>query len=200
MRVKRRLLSPLPGPVAPRRGCRPASPTLPPHTALLAGTLSAVLVLSSCSTTVFEDGLQSEAGSTTGEEGPYFGSSWVTREASVRTLARMLEEGDFEEVVAGTGDSGEDLIRFRVLVEDGDGYRVELDKDAWAVQPGTTGKLDSALYDAMDHNEVTWCAPVRSGQEFVEEYVARFDGAFDTAEDYYAGITDYVDCGTGESG
>ncbi|WP_285734085.1 hypothetical protein [Nocardiopsis sp. ATB16-24] len=117
----------------------------------------------------------------------------------MRTLARMLEEGDSEEVVADTGDSSEDLIRFRVLVEDGDGYRVELDKDSWAVQPGTTGKLDSALYDAMDYNEVTWCDPARNGQEFVEAYVARFDGAFDTAEDYYASITDYVDCGTGES-
>ena len=113
--------------------------------------------------------------------------------------AEMLEEGDSEEVVADTGDSSEDLIRFRVLVEDGDGYRVELDKDSWAVQPGTTGKLDSALYDAMDYNEVTLCDPARNGQEFVEAYVARFDGAFDTAEDYYASITDYVDCGTGES-
>ncbi len=116
----------------------------------------------------------------------------------MRTLDRMLEENNPNEVVANIGENRELLTNSQILVYEGGEYRVELKKDDWRVPNGTRDRIDSALYDAMDYNEVTWCGSPQNGHVFTEAYVEGFNGAFETADEYYASINDYVDCGTGE--
>ncbi|MEU5857635.1 hypothetical protein ABZ799_20090 [Nocardiopsis dassonvillei] len=123
---------------------------------------------------------------------------WVEREAMVRTLDRMLTENGPEEVVADIGGSRDRLLDSGILRQTEDGYTVELDKDAWSTEGvDGTARIDDALIDAMEANEVTWCGEPVSGDEFVDAYMDEFWETLDTHEEYTASITDYVDCGDG---
>ncbi|MFF8767070.1 MULTISPECIES: hypothetical protein [Nocardiopsis] len=123
---------------------------------------------------------------------------WVEREAMVRTLDRMLAENGPEEVVADIGGSRDRLLDSGILRQTEDGYTVELDKDAWSTEGvDGTSRIDDALIDAMEANEVTWCGEPVSGDEFVDAYMDEFWETLDTHEEYTASIADYVDCGDG---
>ncbi|ASU56259.1 hypothetical protein [Nocardiopsis dassonvillei] len=123
---------------------------------------------------------------------------WVEREAMVRTLDRMLTENGPEEVVADIGGSRDRLLDSGILRQTEDGYTVELDKDAWSTEGvDGTARIDDALIDAMEANEVTWCGEPVSGDEFVDAYMDEFWETLDTHEEYTASITDYVDCEDG---
>ncbi|MFD6948740.1 MULTISPECIES: hypothetical protein [unclassified Nocardiopsis] len=110
----------------------------------------------------------------------------------------MLVENDTEEVVDNITGSRDKLFEARVLQETENGYTVEFDKDAWTTdEVGHIGRVDAALVDATDFNEVTWCGGTVTGEEFVDAYMDEFWDTLDTHEEYTASITDYVDCGDG---
>ncbi|OKI13751.1 hypothetical protein A6A08_15210 [Nocardiopsis sp. TSRI0078] len=116
----------------------------------------------------------------------------------VRTLDRMLTENDPEEVAENITGSRDRLFDTRILQKAEDGYTVELDKDEWRTEEVTSlAKIDDALIDAMEFNEVTWCGETVSGEEFVDAYMDEFRDALDSQEEYTASIDDYVDCGDG---
>ncbi|NYH52442.1 hypothetical protein HNR06_002031 [Nocardiopsis arvandica] len=144
--------------------------------------------LTSCSTSEPEGGLPPD----------YVSRLWVEREVMVRTLDRMLVENDPEEVVANISGGRDRLLDSRVLQETDDGYVVELDKEVWRTEEvDGLARVDDALIDAMESNEVTWCDEAVSGEEFVDAYMDEFWDTLDTNEEYTASITDYVDCGDG---
>jgi hypothetical protein len=170
----------------PHRERRPA--------AWSAAALFSCLILSACTSQGGEEPEEApEAEESASEE--YIPRSWVEREARVRTLDRMMTEGDSEEVVDNTGDLRERLLDTRVVQGDGDGYRVELDKGEWDTDAVTfTNHLDSALAAAVAANEVTWCEETTPGDEFVHAYLDEYWEAFDTEEEYVESIDAYVDC------
>lgn len=153
-------------------------------------SLSACLALAACST--------SEPEPAEGPPPDRVSRFWVEREVMVRALDRMLVENDPEEVVADIGGSRDRLLDSRVLQRTEDGYAVELDKDAWRTE-GVDGiaRVDDALIDAMEANEVTWCGATVGGEEFVDAYMEEFWETLDSQEGYTASIADYVDCGDG---
>ncbi|MEV6817951.1 hypothetical protein [Nocardiopsis dassonvillei] len=156
----------------------------------LALSLSACLALAACSTPEPEPE----------EAPPADGVSrfWVEREAMVLTLDRMLTENGPEEVVADIGGSRDRLLDSGVLQQTEDGYAVELDKDTWRTEGvDGTARIDDALIDAMEANEVTWCGDPVNGDEFVDAYMEEHWETLDSQEEYTASIADYVDCGDG---
>ncbi|WP_047871858.1 hypothetical protein [Nocardiopsis sp. RV163] len=123
---------------------------------------------------------------------------WVEREAMVLTLDRMLAENGPEEVVADIGGSRDRLLDSGVLQQTEDGYAVEPDKGAWRTEGvDGTARIDDALIDAMEANEVTWCGDPVNGDDFVDAYMDEFWETLDSHEEYTASIADYVDCGDG---
>lgn len=162
--------------------------------ALLAAAVSSCLVLSACTS---EGGEEPEGspGATESASPDVIPRTWVEREVRVRTLDRMMTEGDPQEVMDNTGDLGERLMETRIVQEGDDGYRVELDKDEWEPDAVTfTTHLDAALAEAMSANEVTWCEEATPGDEFVGSYLDEYWEAFDTEEEYVESIDTYVDC------
>ncbi|NYH52441.1 hypothetical protein HNR06_002030 [Nocardiopsis arvandica] len=156
-------------------------------------TLTMCTALTSCSTSEPEP--EPERG---GLPSDYVSRSWVKREVMLHVLDRMLVENDTEEVVDNITGSRDKLFEARVLQETEDGYTVEFDKDAWTTdEVGHIGRVDAALVDATDFNEVTWCGETVTGEEFVDAYMDEFWDTLDTNEKYTASITDYVDCGDG---
>ncbi|XKK41500.1 hypothetical protein HFP72_15000 [Nocardiopsis sp. ARC36] len=166
--------------------------------ALFSAALASSLILSACTS----GDAEAPPGDAAPEESPspeYIPYFWVEREVRVRTLDRMMTEGDPQEVADNTGDLVERLFATGIVQEGEDGYRVELDKDEWTPEAVTlVNRLDSALAAAMEGNEVAWCGEPMAGDEFVEGYTDEFWEAYETAEEYEESITDYVDCGTGE--
>lgn len=152
--------------------------------------LSACLALAACSASEPEP-----------EEGPpadRVSRFWVEREAMVLTLDRMLTENGPEEVVADIGGSRDRLLDSGVLRQTEDGYAVELDKDAWRTEEvDGTARVDDALIDAMEANEVTWCGEPVNGGDFVDAYMEEFWETLGSQEEYTASIADYVDCEDG---
>ncbi|CAL9431069.1 MULTISPECIES: hypothetical protein [Nocardiopsis] len=158
----------------------------------LAVPLSACLALAACSAP------ESEPGPVGGPPADRVSRFWVEREAMVLTLDRMLAENGPEEVVADIGGSRDRLLESGVLQQTGDGYAVEPDKDAWRAEGvDGTARIDDALIDAMEANEVTWCGEPVNGDEFVDAYMDEHWETLDTQEEYTASVTDYVDCGDG---
>ncbi len=161
------------------------------HTpAFLAAALAVCAALAACSTPEPEPE----------EAPPADGVSrfWVEREAMVLTLDRMLTENGPEEVVADIGGSRDRLLDSGVLQQTEDGYAVELDKDTWRTEGvDGTARIDDALIDAMEANEVTWCGDPVNGDEFVDAYMEEHWETLDSQEEYTASIADYVDCGDG---
>ncbi|MCK9872103.1 hypothetical protein MRI28_21085 [Nocardiopsis dassonvillei] len=156
----------------------------------LALSLSACLALAACSTPEPEPE----------EAPPADGVSrfWVEREAMMLTLDRMLTENGPEEVVADIGGSRDRLLDSGVLQQTEDGYAVELDKDTWRTEGvDGTARIDDALIDAMEANEVTWCGGPVNGDEFVDAYMEEHWETLDSQEEYTASVADYVDCGDG---
>ncbi|WP_150248666.1 hypothetical protein [Nocardiopsis deserti] len=128
----------------------------------------------------------------------YVSQSWVEREVMVRTLDRMLNENDQEEVLDNSTGSQELLFDTRILQETEDGYVVELDKDEWRTDEALhLGELDAALANATGFNEVTWCGEPVNGEDFVDAYMEEHWETLDSHEEYTASIADYVDCGDG---
>ncbi len=160
--------------------------------AFLVVAVSAGLVLTGCS----DPGSETAAEPDVEETADHVSAFWVEREVRVRTLDRMLTEGDSNEVVENTGELRDRLFESRIVREEGDGYVVELDEDQWDTSINLS-RIDGALNDAMYHNEVTWCGGPVSGEEFVDAYLDEFDGNLDSHEAYEESIVDYVDCGTG---
>ncbi|NYH52440.1 hypothetical protein HNR06_002029 [Nocardiopsis arvandica] len=155
-------------------------------------TLTMCTALTSCSTS--EPGSEPEGGLPP----DYVSRFWVEREVMVRTLGRMLTEGDPDQVVENIGDKRDRLLDARILQETDAGYTVELDHDEWRTEAvHNSGQIDGALADAMYFNEVTWCGETVTGEEFVDAYMDEFWDTLDTNEEYTASITDYVDCGDG---
>ena len=153
--------------------------------------VSASLALTGCSAS------QSETGPDTDDTSEHISAFWVERQVRVLTLDRMFTEGDSGEVVENIGDERDRLFESRVVQEEGDGYTVELDEDEWDTTINLS-RIDSALNDAMYHNEVTWCGDVVTGEEFVDAYIDEYEGTLNAHDAYEASVTDYVDCGTGE--
>ncbi|MFE6386706.1 hypothetical protein [Nocardiopsis dassonvillei] len=161
--------------------------------AFLAAALAVCAALTAC--TASEPESEPERG---GLPPGYVSQSWVERETRLRTLDRMLVENDQEEVLENSTASRERLFDTRILQETEDGYTVELDKDEWRTEEaGPLNRVDAALVDAMDFNEVTWCGEPVSGDEFVDAYMDEFWETLDSHEEYTASIADYVDCGDG---
>ncbi|WP_156365992.1 hypothetical protein [Nocardiopsis sp. NRRL B-16309] len=163
-------------------------------TALLTAAVSSCLALSAC--TSEEGGAPAETPGAAESASPeVVPRTWVEREVRVRTLDRMMTEGDPQEVMDNTGDLGERLLETRIVQEGDDGYVVELDKDEWDPDAVTfTTRLDAALAEAMSANEVTWCEETVPGDEFVRSYLDEYWEAFDSEEEYVESIEAYVDC------
>ncbi|PDP85790.1 hypothetical protein CQJ94_18725 [Glycomyces fuscus] len=156
----------------------------------LAISLSACLALAACSTSEPEPEEDLPA--------DHVSRFWVEREVMVRTLDRMLSENDPEEVLASISGSRDRLLESHILQQTEDGYVVELDKDAWRTEEvDGLARVDDALIDAMESNEVTWCGETVSGDEFVDTYMDEHWQTLDTTEEYEESVTDYVDCGDG---
>ncbi len=159
-------------------------------TALSALALTAGLVLSGCSASDPEPEPES------GLPEDYVAAQWIEREVRVHTLARMLDEEGSAEVIENTGGTREHLLDWGVVVEEEDGYAVELDKDAWDDNIHLA-KVDGALGNAMNRNDVTWCGETVTGEDFVDVYMDEHQDSFDTQDEYTASVVDYVGCGTG---
>ncbi|MDT0331916.1 hypothetical protein [Nocardiopsis lambiniae] len=135
--------------------------------------------------------------------GPH--AEWVRQVVRTFTLERMFIEQDPDTLTADTGDGPRDvLVEAGVLVEDGEGLRVESDPADWALSDeGLSGDgplishVNQALADFMRVNTVTWCGPEVPGDVFVSAYPGSDGDAFETRDEYEADIADYVDCGTG---
>ncbi|GAB2519648.1 hypothetical protein GCM10026982_53430 [Nocardiopsis aegyptia] len=162
--------------------------------ALLTAAATACLVLAAC--TSEEGGEPTEAPEAPESASPeVIPRTWVEREVRVRTLDRMMAEGDPQEVMDNTGDLGDRLLETRIVQEGEAGYQVELDKDEWDPDAVTfTTHLDAALAEAMSSNEVTWCEETVPGDEFVRSYLDEHWEAFDTEEEYVESIEGYVGC------
>ncbi|NKZ00632.1 hypothetical protein HGB44_23630 [Nocardiopsis dassonvillei subsp. albirubida] len=159
--------------------------------ALLAITLSACAALTACSTPEPEP----ERG---GLPPDYVSFFWVERQVMLHTLDRMLVENDPEEVLENSTGSRDRLFEARILQETEDGYTVELDYDEWRTEEvGPISRIDAALANATEFNEVTWCGETVNGEDFVDAYVEEFWETLDSHEEYTASIADYVDCGDG---
>lgn len=158
--------------------------------AFLSIAVSAALALTGCSAS------EPEAGSDAEETSQHISAFWVERQVRVLTLDRMFGEGDSTEVVENIGDERDRLFESGLVREEGDRYTVELDEDEWDTTMNLS-RIDSALNDAMYHNEVTWCEDTVTGEEFVDAYMEEFWGTLDTHDAYEASVADYVDCGTG---
>lgn len=148
------------------------------------------LALSACSTP------EAEPEPASGLPEGYVSVQWIEREVRIHTLDRMFGEQDSVQVVANAGPTRDDLLDGGILVEEGEGYAVELDKDLWD-DDIHLARADGALGNAMYHNEVTWCGGTVSGEDFVDAYMDEHEGSFDTHEEYTASVVDYVGCGTG---
>ena len=153
--------------------------------------VSAGLALTGCSAS------EPETGSDAEETSQHISAFWVERQVRVLTLDRMFDEGDSNEVVENIGDERDRLFESLIVREEGDGYTVEPDEDEWDTTSNLS-RVDSALNDAMYHNEVTWCGDAVTGEEFVDAYVDVFWGTLDSHDAYEASVVDYVDIGTGE--
>ncbi|QKW31736.1 hypothetical protein HUT17_01195 [Nocardiopsis flavescens] len=136
--------------------------------------------------------------------GPH--AEWVQRTVRAFTLERMFVEQDPDPVTPHAGDRPREVLaEAGVLVEDGEGARVETDPDLWSssLGEGLSGdgpllqEVDQALADFLRENTVTWCGPEVSGDTFVDSYPGSGGDSFDTHEEYEADIADYVDCGDG---
>ncbi|WP_306367708.1 hypothetical protein [Nocardiopsis sp. CC223A] len=118
----------------------------------------------------------------------------------------MFAEQDADVLIANAGDEARDvLVDARVLVEDGEEWRVETDEREWFIS-GREGADDSApllvrvrdgLYLFMRTNTVTWCAVERPGYDFAMDYPGTGGESFETLEEYEEDIAEYVDCGSG---
>ncbi|MGW9351263.1 hypothetical protein [Nocardiopsis flavescens] len=135
-------------------------------------------------------------------------AEWVLRTVRTFTLERMFAEQDPDPTAVHAGDRpGDVLTEAGVLVEDGEGTRVETDPELWSpsLSEGLSGdgpllqEVDQALADLLRENGVSWCGPEVPGDTFVDSYPALESGAFDTHEEYLEDIADYVDCGEGPS-
>ncbi|MFE1101232.1 hypothetical protein ACFW4K_11975 [Nocardiopsis alba] len=176
---------------------------------LAAGVLVAGAALSGCG----KADIEAESAPDSGLAEDQVSALWIEREIRLYTLDRMIDEAGSDEVLVNMGGTRESLFDNGVIVtesgedavvdweagyQDGDleGFVVELDKDAWN-EGAPLAKVDSALNDAMRHNEVTWCGDTVTGEEFVEAYMDEHQEAFDTYDEYTESVIDYVDCGTG---
>lgn len=176
---------------------------------LAAGVLVAGAALSGCG----KADIEAESAPDPGLAEDQVSALWIEREIRLHTLDRMIDEAGSDEVLVNMGGTRESLFDNGVIVtesgedavvdweagyQDGDleGFMVQLDKDAWN-EGAPLAKVDSALNDAMYHNEVTWCGETVTGEEFVDAYMDEHQEAFDTYDEYTESVIDYVDCGTG---
>lgn len=159
-----------------------------------------VLLISACSSGGEEaGGGVAGNGSDESAEGHIY-HAWITLHVSTRTLDRMLLEYGPEDVIDSFQEPKQELVKRGVLVDDmEEGIRVELDSDEWRESPpgqGTNEIIDPIMV-FLGNSEVTWCSEPMDGVTFVREYDNAFYEHFDTDEEYYASMDDYVDCGDG---
>ncbi|SHK84939.1 hypothetical protein SAMN05421803_13721 [Nocardiopsis flavescens] len=168
-------------------------------------TVSVLLFVGACAPAAEEiaDPGEVEASEGTGASGGP-SAEWVLRTVRTFTLERMFAEQDPDPAAVHAGDRpGDVLTEAGVLVEDGEGTRVETDPELWSpsLGEGLSGdgpllqEVDQALADLLRENGVSWCGPEVPGDTFVDSYPALEAGAFDTHEEYLEDIADYVDCG-----
>lgn len=154
-------------------------------------TAVAMALLASCSA----EGDHTEAAHVARMDG-----EWIERHVSVRVLDRMFEEQDAKDVF-GRLDEGDQahLLSSGVVVEEGESYKVEIDPNNWDIEAVQNVELiDGSLALLMRRNDVTWCGePYRAGEEVIL-YRVRVKDMYDTQEEYYRSINDFVECGTGE--
>lgn len=159
--------------------------------AFLLIALSMCVAVSACSTSDTEP----ESG---GVPPGYVSKEWVEREVMLHILDRMLTENEPEEKVEAITGSQNPLFESHVLNEGEDGYSIEFDKDKWRPEEVSgLNWVDSALAEATNFDEVTWCGEPVGGRELREEYMEEFWDTLDSHEEYTASIADYVDCGDG---
>lgn len=167
----------------------------------VAASAALVLLVSACSPEGEEsDGGVAGNGSDEVTEEAIYGNSWILLHVSTRTVDRMISEYGSEDVIDDFQESEQELFGRGVLVEDGEeGVRVELDNDEWREPPPGEGanEINEPLMVFLSNSEVKWCSEPIDGNTFVKEYKNEFYNSFDTEEEYYASMDDYVDCGDG---
>lgn len=130
----------------------------------------------------------------------YISRSWIDRQVRTRTLERMLEEQNQEQLMSRIGKLSDDLISAEIIIKEGDRYRVETDTGKWDIDFRSSDvdrRADQPLKDVMKQTYVDWCGEPVTGIDFTYEYTNRYEDAYHTLEDYFESIDDYVDCGTG---
>ncbi|WP_156208158.1 hypothetical protein [Nocardiopsis sp. SBT366] len=133
------------------------------------------------------------------EADPRLDSEWIGRHARVRVLDRMfLEEDPVDVFERLSEDDQESLITAGIVVRAEGVYEVETDPGHWddsAIRQ--SGQVDGSLMLLMRRNDITWCGDSYRAGEPVIDYVNRVNDAFDSPEEYYESMDDFVDCGDG---